>query len=119
MTEVLAQRGEPRAGGRRSTLRETVGDRWMIRTGWTDLMPARGAGRPLRWVVLLFVVVACQAPVARADRVVPNAGVTNPVPVRSTPSSDATKVGDLSPGENADLVASVPRWYEVRLTNGV
>ena len=66
----------------------------MLRTGWMDLMPCRGAERPpapLRWVVLLFVVVACQAPVARADRVVPSAGVTNPVPVRSTPSSDVSK----------------------------
>ena len=47
--------------------------------------------------MLLLLVVACEAPAARADRVVPSAGVTNPVPVRSAPSSDSEKVG-----ENAD-----------------
>jgi competence protein ComEC len=72
----------------------------------------------MRGFGLLALLIGCQAPAARADRVVPAPGVTTPVTVRHDPNSDSAPVGELLPGQSAVFVSDVPRWYGVVLANG-
>jgi beta-lactamase superfamily II metal-dependent hydrolase len=44
--------------------------------------------------------------------------VTNRVIVRASASAQSAQVGSLQPGEQLDLIGSVPNWHEVRLANG-
>jgi beta-lactamase superfamily II metal-dependent hydrolase len=53
------------------------------------------------------------------DVVVPTQDVTTRVVVRATASALSADRGSLRPGEQAELLASVPSWYRVRLANGV
>jgi len=39
--------------------------------------------------------------------------------IRASASSQSAALGSLRPGSEAELVGSVPSWYEVRLANGV
>ena len=55
---------------------------------------------------------------AGAETVVPLDDVTNNVVVRLSASSTSARVGTLQPGEQAELVGSVPNWHHVKLTNG-
>jgi competence protein ComEC len=55
---------------------------------------------------------------AIADVVVPSDDVTTSVAVRRTASSQSAKVGSLRPGEQAELLGSIPSWHRVKLTNG-
>ena len=64
---------------------------------------------------LCFVLTAVQA---WADVVVPSPDVTTRVIVRESASSQSAQIGSLVPGEQLELVGSVPNWHEVRLPNG-
>jgi beta-lactamase superfamily II metal-dependent hydrolase len=55
-----------------------------------------------------------------ATKVKPSDRVTNHVNVREFPSTqDTNTVGELKVGKEAILIESVPRWYKVRLSNGI
>jgi len=56
--------------------------------------------------------------VLAADWVVPSTGATAAITLRATPAASSAKRGALSPREILPLVASVPGWYETRLTDG-
>jgi hypothetical protein len=71
---------------------------------------------------MLFAVVFALlilAPAATATLVTPSDRVTTRLNVREFPSPDSAAVGKLEKGETAELVESVPRWYQIRLHNGV
>lgn len=75
----------------------------------------------LRAALLCLVFVFC-ATVVHAqgpDRVVAKDDVTTRVVVREGATSQSADKGTLRPGESAELLGSVPNWYEVRLANGV
>src|SRR5262245_33864956 len=55
---------------------------------------------------------------AWADVVVPSPDVTTRVIVRESASSQSAQIGSLLPGQQLELVGSVPNWHEVRLPNG-
>jgi competence protein ComEC len=69
-------------------------------------------------VVSAALVVSC-LPAAANDRVAPRAEVTTTVAVRETASADSAALAALAPGQTAELLGSVPYWYEVRLGNGI
>ena len=72
----------------------------------------------MRLIILFTAVHSFVTSTALADTVVPSDDVTTRVVVRASASSSSAQVGSLLPGEMADLVGSVPNWYEVRLANG-
>jgi beta-lactamase superfamily II metal-dependent hydrolase len=72
-----------------------------------------------RCALVAALAVALSAGVAFADVVVPAQDVTSRVVVRATASSSSTDIGSLRPGEQAELLGSVPSWYRIRLSNGV
>lgn len=55
---------------------------------------------------------------AWADDVVPSARVSSAVLVREAPSTETAVLGRLRPGDQAELVAEVSGWYQVRLADG-
>ncbi|PYX30481.1 MAG: hypothetical protein DMG80_12145 [Acidobacteria bacterium] len=55
---------------------------------------------------------------AAADTVIALDDVTNSVVVRLSASSTSARVGTLQPGEQADLIGSVPNWHHVKLASG-
>jgi uncharacterized protein YgiM (DUF1202 family) len=71
----------------------------------------------MRWLqtVVTWTALTLCAPSAIADVVVPTADVTNRVIVRASASAQSAQVGSLQPGEQLDLIGSVPNWHEVRL----
>ena len=72
-----------------------------------------------RLPLLVLVVGLALAPLpALADVVVPSADVTTGVIVRASASLQSAPIGSLSPGQQLDLIGSVPHWHEVRLSNG-
>lgn len=71
--------------------------------------------RPLVCLLVLLTMAASQA---FADVVVPADDVTTRVIVRSSASSQSAPIADLRPGEQLELVGSVPSWHEVLLPNG-
>ena len=64
---------------------------------------------------LCLVITAVHA---WADVVVPSPDVTTRVIVRESASSQSAQVGSLVPGQQLELVGSVPNWHEVRLPDG-
>jgi competence protein ComEC len=72
----------------------------------------------MRTVFLLVVLLVSSSIVLAADSVVPSADVTTRVIVRATASSASAQVGSLSPGQQAELLGSVPNWHKVLLPNG-
>lgn len=74
--------------------------------------------RIARLVVLVLGVTVLASP-ALADVVVPSTDVTTRVVVRASATSQSTQVGSLEPGDQAELVGSVPNWHQIRLSNGV
>jgi competence protein ComEC len=78
-------------------------------------------GRLFRRLLLIQLAhwLAFSVAYAQEERVVPSDRVTTFVYVRSAPDGDAEERGRLQVGESADLIQSVPRWYEVRLPSGV
>jgi hypothetical protein len=69
--------------------------------------------------VLALCVCATAASGQAGDRVVTKDDVTTRVVVRATPTAASADRGTLRPGESAELLGSVPNWYEVRLSNGI
>jgi len=56
---------------------------------------------------------------ASAASVTPSDRVTDPINVRDQPTSKGSEViGALRPGEQADLLETIPRWYMVQLADG-
>ena len=55
---------------------------------------------------------------AFADIVVPLDDVKTGVTVRQSPTSSSAQVGTLSPGDQAELLGSVPNWHRIKLANG-
>jgi beta-lactamase superfamily II metal-dependent hydrolase len=79
----------------------------------------RASRRVIRTLFVGLSVVALHAVPARAaDCVFPAASVVTGVMLRTTPSTASVPLGKLTPGNNLPFVASVPSWYEVRLTGG-
>jgi beta-lactamase superfamily II metal-dependent hydrolase len=62
----------------------------------------------------LMLLASC----AWADTVVPTQGVTSRVVVRAGASAQTADVGSLRPGQQAELLGSMPSWYRVRLSDG-
>lgn len=71
-------------------------------------------GRP----ALMLAVALLFCTPAWADDVVPSARVSSAVLVREAPSTDTAILGRLRPGDQADLIAEVSGWYQVRLPDG-
>jgi beta-lactamase superfamily II metal-dependent hydrolase len=71
----------------------------------------------VRLIVLLAGLVLTSAH-ALADVVVPSPDVTTRVIVRASASSQSAQIGSLRPGEQLELIGSVPNWHEVRLPSG-
>ena len=78
-------------------------------------------------VVSVLVVIALPAHAARAvravraataDVVVPAPDVVTRVVLRASATTASADIGSLRPGEQAELLGSVPNWYRVRLANG-
>lgn len=67
---------------------------------------------------LLCVLLALFFQAAWADRVVPSNRVETQLKVRAAPSSTSAIVGNLEPGDSAQLVESVPHWHHIALENG-
>jgi beta-lactamase superfamily II metal-dependent hydrolase len=65
-----------------------------------------------------LLTLSIGSPAAAADVVVPVAEVTTRVVVRASATSQSADIGSLLPGEQAELLGSVPNWYRVRLANG-
>lgn len=74
-----------------------------------------------RLILSLACLCFCLTPKgadAQADLVVPIDDVVSRVVVRASASSGSADLGGLRPGEQAELLGSVPRWYRVRLADG-
>src|SRR5829696_6552189 len=72
-----------------------------------------------RLPLIVLVVGLALAPLsALADVVVPSADVTTGVIVRASASSQSAAMGILSPGQQLELIGSVPHWHEARLPSG-
>ena len=65
---------------------------------------------------LLFV---CLAVALFGDVVTPTDDVTTRVIVRQSASGQSAQVGSISPGQQVELIGSVPNWHEVKLANGL
>ena len=70
---------------------------------------------PLLILLAFFVTSPCFA-----DRVVPTSQVDalQYVKVYDEPSTSSVEIGELRPGEEAEILASLPHWYKVQLANG-
>ena len=66
----------------------------------------------------LCILLALFLQTAWADRVVPSNRVETQLKVRAAPSSTSAIVGNLEPGDSAQLVESVPHWHHIALDNG-
>jgi competence protein ComEC len=55
---------------------------------------------------------------ALADVVAPSPDVTTRVIVRASVSSQSAQIGSLLPGQQLELIGSVPNWHEGRLPGG-
>ena len=66
----------------------------------------------------LLVSAAASGTALAAPSVQPSERVSRNVVVRSQPSTQSAPLDALDPGEQLDLVAEIPRWYEVRLPDG-
>ena len=73
----------------------------------------------MRTALTFVFLFLCLSLVLVADVVVPSSDVTTRVIVRKTASGQSARVGSLEPGQQADLIGTVPNWYEVRLSNSL
>jgi Bacterial SH3 domain len=71
----------------------------------------------VRLIVLVAGLVLASAQ-AVPDVVVPSPDVTTRVIVRASAYSQSAQIGSLRPGEQLELIGSVPNWHEVRLPSG-
>ena len=65
-----------------------------------------------------FALCLASAAHVYADTVTPAADVATHVVIRASASSQSAAVGSLQPGQQLELVGSVPFWHEVRLVAG-
>lgn len=68
--------------------------------------------------VLIVLAVGVWPIDVRADQVTPSDDVTSRVLIRAAPSSQSSQLGSLVPGQQLELLGSVPNWHKIRLTNG-
>src|SRR5262247_1514306 len=73
----------------------------------------------MRNASIFFLLIVCLPFALFADVVTPTDDVTTRVIVRQSPSGQSAQIGSLTPGQQAELIGSVPNWYEVRLANGL
>jgi Bacterial SH3 domain len=75
---------------------------------------------PIRFIRALAGMssILLSAGAVAADVVVPGPDVTTRVIVRVSASGESAQIGSLTPGQQAELIGTVPNWYEVRLSNG-
>ena len=73
----------------------------------------------MRNASIFFLLIVCLPFALFADVVTSTDDVTTRVIVRQSPSGQSAQVGSLTPGQQAELIGSVPNWYEVRLANGL
>lgn len=66
----------------------------------------------------MLLAVGANSAVGQTQRVVPSDRVVTFVNVRETPDVTGTELGRLLVGESAEVISSVPRWYQVRLASG-
>ncbi len=71
-----------------------------------------------KFFLIFFLAFSLLPSSALADKVSPTQNVAVRVVVRAGASTTASDVGSLRPGEQAELLGSMPGWYHVRLTNG-
>jgi beta-lactamase superfamily II metal-dependent hydrolase len=73
-----------------------------------------------RWfVILLGIAALTTVPRAQStDVIIPADRVADSVAVREEPSGTAVTIARLRKGEQAALIAAVPSWYRIRLTDG-
>ncbi len=76
----------------------------------------RGSARLSIVAVLLAVTFA--SPTYSAT-VTPTDAVKRHVVVRAAPSAQSAQLDKLNPGDQADVLDSVPHWFKVQLSNGV
>jgi len=72
----------------------------------------------MRVLRLLVVFMFGVSSWAIADTVTPTDDVTTGVIVRASASSTSARRGRLNPGEQAQLLGSVPNWHHIQLANG-
>lgn len=74
----------------------------------------------MRILSLLLIFLACLVQVnpGLAQQVRPSERVVTALNVRAEASSASALVAQLRPGDSAALIRRVPRWYEVRLSDG-
>src|SRR5262249_11814083 len=65
------------------------------------------------------LLTLCFSSVIVADVVVPSSDVTTRVIVRKTATSQSARIGSLEPGQQAELIGTVPNWYEIRLPSSL
>ncbi|MDZ4675369.1 MAG: MBL fold metallo-hydrolase [Gemmatimonadota bacterium] len=83
-------------------------------------MIARTSFNGISLLLLGLLVVPWGAALGQSgDRVVPSHDVTSRVVVRAGPTALSTDRGSLRPGESAELLGSVPNWYQIRLDDGI
>ena len=70
-----------------------------------------------RSIVVALATLVLGTSVALADVVVPKPEVVTRVVLRASASSSSDDIGSLRPGDQAELLGSVPNWYRVRLNN--
>ena len=66
---------------------------------------------------MLILALAVVVP-AYADKVITRNTVQTFVNIRLSASSESQKIGELHPGDQLDYTDSVPRWHQLRLSNG-
>src|SRR5271156_1618275 len=72
------------------------------------------------WHLGLLLVLGFPLCVARAEAatVTPSDRIVNYVAVRQQASGQSAEIGQLRPGDQAETLVSIPRWYQVQLTDG-
>ena len=70
-------------------------------------------------VVAAFTAAIAVTQAQNSNRVTPKNDVTTRVVVRESATSQSADRGTLTPGDTAELLGSVPNWFQVRLANGV
>lgn len=71
------------------------------------------------FALLSLILFLLSSSLSLADQITPNNRVHSRLNVRSGPSRDGDIVATLEPGQTAQLIASVPYWYQVTLDNGI
>lgn len=68
--------------------------------------------------MVLLAGATVASPVSAQEEITPSERVMRNVVVRAGPSTSTASIGALQPGDEADFIAEVPGWYQVRLADG-